>query len=1110
MEPTLSSSGAADGSGPPARDDNLQITLRRRTSSFGGLAAAVVRSGSAHDAAVAGRPKVTISHEAIAKWRAEVESLDKEQRQAFLAALPNGSLDDYASAVQKVVVDKLEGSKTVKVAAWLQPLVDVVEMVKPFQDSLKEVYPPAGMILGGVICVLKLSSSIVKYQEALLAAFRRMADALRVIDRYKSVFPSTPEMQLALMEVYGDILKFCSQASGPFLNKSGRAKSTAHVFISSHLKSFENELEPIEKSLTQHLRNFDRVVNLVLGQMSAEIWETQRAGLKAQHRTFEAVKSSERTRQQQEDERAAAAKGEGQESRRVQLLSWISEVSFQDIQDHKLDAILPGTGQWLLHHPSFIQWKSRGAEDGSVLSILGKHGSGKSHLAALVIHNLQEHRETQNSLQSSTRVALAYVYCSAQWKISAADGAKGRHGDGSAANLLLRSILRQLYQQLPLDQDVASIRDSCFQRKDQQPERMAVRNAISELTSKLGDAFIVVDGLDECSSFGDTEFEMLCQFISSLGSKGQCNIIVFNRPGYAAIESNLARFPHINVDEGANSGDIANFIASKTSAIRIKYQSSLDAIQATLQERADGMFLWVSLVVDSIKKEVTDSKKMRALTGMPKNLSGAYRISLERIISQDESSGSLGLRALLWVANSVQRLSRGELHEALIIEEGMDEVTESDRLDANFSLVEQCADLLILRDNSYELVHSSLGDYLGSLVQAREAKSLGAFVELQARAHSIIAETCLTYLLFETFNDPSLTLKNLSLLLDEYPLLGYASSQWGEHLEKAFPEDPDLLQLALAFIRRPSARELSMHYLCNWERDQQGFCRLRSEGSTAACGHSGTSTCLHLASRVGIVPLLDLLDDEEAPLEQPDGEGLYPADYATDHPREAAMGWILDKHEQKFAEGSYRAIESNSVLTSTSIKNEWTGTLQRLLELGHDKDEINDEGRSPLFHAIRAGRENALDILLAAGADVNKADDEGMTPLIVAAIRNSDIPSSVIPTLLRHGADVNASSLDGDTALLWLSARSGDNATEVAKELIRRGANVNRTNNDGWDALLRCCRFDGTEDMLHLLCQNGAMVNRTENDERLFMPLEAAIRGGGRIWLTHCCRMEPR
>ncbi|EJT70250.1 hypothetical protein GGTG_12423 [Gaeumannomyces tritici R3-111a-1] len=147
---------------------------------------------------------------------------------------------------------------------------------------------------------------------------------------------------------------------------------------------------------------------------------------------------------------------------------------------------------------------------------------------------------------------------------------------------------------------------------------MAVRDAIVELAGTLDGVFIVVDGLDECSSLGDNEFEMLCQFIASLGSK---------------------------------------------------------------------------------------------------DLSGAYRVSLERIISQDESSDSLDLRALLWVANSVRRLSREEFHEALIIEEGMEEVTDGDRLGADFSMVEQCADLLILRDNSYELVHSSLGEYLRSLLE---------------------------------------------------------------------------------------------------------------------------------------------------------------------------------------------------------------------------------------------------------------------------------------------------------------------------------------------------------------------------------------------------------
>ncbi|KLU90144.1 hypothetical protein MAPG_09110 [Magnaporthiopsis poae ATCC 64411] len=1008
--------------------------------------------------------------------------------------MPGGNLGDYASAVEKVVANKLEGSKTVKVAAWLEPLVGVVEMVKPFENALQEVYPPAGMILGGVVWVLKLSGSFSKYQEALLGALHRMADAIRVIDGYKSVFPSTPEMQLALMEVYGDILKFCSQASRPFLRKSGKTKSTAHILISSQLKSFETEFEPIQRSLIQHLDDFDRVVRLVLGQMSTQIWQEQMASREDQHRTFEAVISSEQNRQQQEHQRLAAEERQNQESRRAQLLSWISEVSFQDIQDHKLDAILPGTGQWLLNHPSFLEWKSRGTQGGGVLSILGKHGSGKSHLAALVIQDLEEHRI---SLQNSTGAALAYVYCSAQWKINAADGAKGYHGDGSAVNLLFRSILRQLYQQLPLDKDVASIRDSCFQRKDQQPRREVVRNSILELASELGGIFIVVDGLDECSSFGDSEFEMLCQFIASLGSKDRCSIVVLNRPGYAVIESTLGCFPHIRVDEGANSGDIASFVASKTLAIRIKSQSSLHAIQGTLQEKADGMFLWVSLVVDSIKKEVTDNKKVKALTKMPKDLSGAYQISLERIILQSESSCSLGLKALLWVANSIRRLSRRELHEALVVEEGMDEVTESDRLDEDCSMVEQCADLLILRDNSYELVHSSLGDYLRSLVQAKEVESLRAFVELQARAHSIMAETCLTYLLFEAFNDASLTLKNLSQLPDEYPLLEYASFGWGEHLARAAPEDTDLLRLALAFIRRTSARELSMHYSCHWKRDQRGFCSLRSKGSIKACGHSGKSSPLHLASRVGVVPLLELLDDEEAPIEWPDGEGEYPADYAMYYEKEAAMNWIVDKHERNLPKGSSRAIKSSSVLTNQSVINGWLDMLQRLLKLGHDKDGTDCEGMSPILFAVKHGSQSALDILLAAGADVNRADNEGYTPLIVAALNCETIPSSVITTLLCHNADVNASTLEGDTALLTLSGEPTDSAVEAAKELIRRGANVDWINSIGVDALCRCCLLDGTTvKMLQMLCQNGAKVNRAADDNRATAPLGCAIEKG--------------
>lgn len=99
-------------------------------------------------------------------------------------------------------------------------------MTRPFADALNSIYPPAGMILGGVTYVLSMSKRFVDYQEAVLAFLVRVCKNLSVLDQFKKKFPETEEMQLALADVYGVILQFCFRASKPFVDSKGKPRMT--------------------------------------------------------------------------------------------------------------------------------------------------------------------------------------------------------------------------------------------------------------------------------------------------------------------------------------------------------------------------------------------------------------------------------------------------------------------------------------------------------------------------------------------------------------------------------------------------------------------------------------------------------------------------------------------------------------------------------------------------------------------------------------------------------------------------------------------------------------------------------------------------------------------
>lgn len=145
-----------------------------------------------------------------------------------------------------------------------------------------------------------------------------------------------------------------------------------------------------------------------------------------------------------------------------------------------------------------------------------------------------------------------------------------------------------------------------------------------------------------------------------------------------------------------------------------------------------------------------------------------------------------------------------------------------------------------------------------------------------------------------------------------------------------------------------------------------------------------------------------------------------------------------------------------------------------LLKAGADpNDPINyvNAAETPLMHAARAGRVEAVNTLIYAGARINATETwNGQSALMWAAAEGH---APVVQALVEGGADIRLSSNAGTTPLIF-AVRKGDMAS--VKALIAAGADVNEKRPDLATPLLVAI-INGHEDLVDLLLEKGADPN---------------------------------
>jgi len=476
-------------------------------------------------------------------------------------------------------------------------------------------------------------------------------------------------------------------------------------------------------------------------------------------------------------------------------------------------------------------------------------------------------------------------------------------------------------------------------------------------------------------------------------------------------------------------------------------------------------FLLASLHIAAILRGTTLSRRRKTFKSVQDGLGlgDAYDLTLERINAQDEEKAKLAMAALTWVCHSERPLQVNELCHALAVEIGETDF-DPDNVPAIGTVLDCCQGLITVdaEASTVRLIHYTVQEYLCSYP--------GFFI----KPHSILAETCLTYL-----NSRQVMNLTSHSLTDHrsMPFLEYSARHWGTHANRDFSD---------------YARVLALELLNRYEDHISAVSLLEQELDPRNIGFIAEPLLfsgLHCASFFGIVELVTVLINAASyEVDQQDCTGRTPLAWAARNGHEGLVKILLEREN---VDPDRTDKNDLTPLGWAAIKGH-EGVVKLLLERENVDPNLQDVyGRTPLGSATFNGHERVVKLLLERGdVDPNRPDNYHEGPLGWAAIKGHE---GVVKLLLgREDVDPNRSDKN-DRTPLGCAAIEGHEG--VVKLLLGR-ENVDPNLQDVYGRTpLGNAVLTEHEGVVKLLLERGDVdPNRPDNDHQ--GPLGwAAIKG---------------
>ncbi|KAF5720940.1 heterokaryon incompatibility protein het-E-1 [Fusarium globosum] len=380
-----------------------------------------------------------------------------------------------------------------------------------------------------------------------------------------------------------------------------------------------------------------------------------------------------------------------------------------------------GTTRILPSYTQYQKWKNSQTASDSIL-FRGKLGAGKSVLLANIVDDL-------NLLQNSITL---YFF------------AHHDNPDSLSSRIIFGSLVRQLLEVFVYDSKFEHIFSESVSRLDSDD----IVKILATMPSHDRHVYIVIDGLDECSK---EEQQTVLLSLSAIKAEGYKICISVRTPTESSVWKDQSFEFHESIPE--ENQDIFDFVQVEVdNRVRNERLVTLDPllVQDIKQELIDGacgMFLWVSLQLDSICSEISDTAIREAIRDLPRDLTQTYERNLLKASSDDSKGHHIRIFKLLVGAR--EPLTAEQLREAVSVKVGQTTWSPQQHISSIHAALRFCGSLVMVdeEDDTVTFIHHSARSFcLNSPRNAAE----WTFTEREANLD--IAETLVTYLSYDIFD----------------------------------------------------------------------------------------------------------------------------------------------------------------------------------------------------------------------------------------------------------------------------------------------------------------------------------------------------------------------
>ena len=333
-------------------------------------------------------------------------------------------------------------------------------------------------------------------------------------------------------------------------------------------------------------------------------------------------------------------------------------VSPQDTYDKIRKAYLTGTGEWVCEEKYFQSWVNKTFP---VLWVSGIPGAGKSFLSSAMISYLKE--QYPAGVHDGAQVSLGYFFF------------KDDDLSTRSYHQALRDLAFQICSNDPVYANyIESVCGSCNDVETLGSAwRVLFREYYVENDTVDSTVYLIMDGIDEAYDAERSEFLNLLQdlWLDAPGGS-RIQLVMVGRPhiiGPICDALQIDTVPTIHVDATKNSEDIRNYIQNSIRKSRVLKRVSnelQDEVVESLSDRANGMFLWVDLMMRELSGKSRESTIREALRKAPKGLPEMIQHVLEGLSESlsEEDAEDLN-ETLAWVTCAKRPLKLGELDAIL-------------------------------------------------------------------------------------------------------------------------------------------------------------------------------------------------------------------------------------------------------------------------------------------------------------------------------------------------------------------------------------------------------------------------------------------------------------